>query len=242
MALIVLIDKISEALESDDCVIGIFLVFSKAFDTVDHVILLQKLYFYGIHDITLSWFDNYLSNRKQNVTYNDIVSKTEKNNCGVPQGSILGPLIFVLYINDLSTVSEAYMSILFEDDTNVFFTGKNLQTMSTVINEELTNVQEWFYCNKLSLNVLKTHYMIFTPRNKCMNDFDIRINKCQNKRIYATQFRSVQIDAQLTWTQHIEYSCKKLCKCVGIIAKGRKKMHKSSLLSLYYSFAFPYFI
>ena len=121
MALIVLIDKISEALENGDCVIGIFLDFSKAFDTVDHVILLQKLYFYGIHDITLSWFENYLSNRKQYVTYNGIVSNTEKITCGVPQGSILGPLLFLLYINDLSTVSEACMSILFADDTNMFF-------------------------------------------------------------------------------------------------------------------------
>ena len=242
MALIVLIDKISEALENGDCVIGIFLDFSKAFDTVDHVILLQKLYFYGIHDITLSWFENYLSNRKQYVKYNGIVSNTEKINCGVPQGSILGPLLFLLYINDLSTVSEACMSIMFADDTNMFFTGKNLQTMTTVINEELTKVQEWLYCNKLSLNVLKTHYMIFTSRNKCMNDVDIRINNVKVERVYATKFLGVQIDAQLTWKKHIEYTCKKLCKCVGILAKARKKLHKSSLLTLYYSFAFPYFI
>ena len=191
---------------------------------------------------TLSWFENYLSNRKQYVTYNGIVSKTEKNNCGAPQGSILGPLLFLLYINDLSTVSKACMSILFADDTNMFFTGKNLQTMTRVINEELTKVQEWLYCNKLSLIVLKTHYMIFTSRNKCMNDVDIRINNVKIERVYATKFLGVQIDAQLTWKKHIEYTCNKLCKCVGILAKARKKLHTSSLLTLYYSFAFPYFI
>ena len=113
MALIALIDKISEALENGDCVIGIFLDFSKAFDTIDHSILLQKLSFYGIQGVILSWFENYLSNRKQYVTYNGIKSKTEKVNCGVPQGSILGLLLFLIYINDLSTVSEACMSILF---------------------------------------------------------------------------------------------------------------------------------
>ena len=242
MALIILIDKISEALENGDCVIGIFLDFSKAFDTVDHIILLQKMYLYGIQDTTLSWFENYLSNRKQYVTYNGIKSQTEKINCGVPQGSILGPLLFLIYINDLSTVSEACMSILFADDTNMFFTGKNLKTMATVINEELIKVQEWLHCNKLSLNVLKTHYIIFTSRNKCVNDVDIRINDAHIERVYATKFLGVQIDAQLTWKKHIEYTCKKLSKCVGILAKARRKLHKSALLTLYYSFAFPYFI
>ena len=116
------------------------------------------------------------------------VSKTEKNNCGVPQGSILGPILFLLYINDLSTVSEACMSILFADDTNMFFTGKNLQTMTIVINEELVKVQEWLYCNKLSLDVLKIHYIIFTSRNKCMKDVDIRINNVKIERVYATKF------------------------------------------------------
>ena len=139
-----------------------------------------------MHDITLPWFENYLSNRKQYVAYNGVVSKTEKVNCGVQQGSILGPLLFLLYINDLSTVSKACMSILFADDTKMFFTVKNLQTMTTVIYEELVKVQEWLYCNKLSLNVLKTHYMIFTSRNKYMNDVDIRINNVKIKRVYAT--------------------------------------------------------
>ena len=121
MALIVLVDKISEALEKGDCVVGIFLDFSKAFDTVDHTILLQKLNFYGLKGTILSW---YLSNRKQYVTYNSIKSTTEKINCGVPQGSILSPLLFLIYINDLSTVSKACMSILFADDTNMFFYRK----------------------------------------------------------------------------------------------------------------------
>ena len=128
----------------------------------------------------------------------------------------------MLYINDLWTVSEACMSILFADDTNMFFTGKNLQTMTTVINEELTKVQEWLYCNKLSLNVLKTHYMISTSRNKCMNDVDIRINNVKIERVYATKFLGVHIDAQITRKRHIEYTCKKLCKCIGILAKARK--------------------
>ena len=195
MALIKLIDDISEALENGDCIIGmIFLDFSKAFDTVDHTILLQKLCFCGIQDITQSWFENYLSNRKQYVTYNGNKSKTEKFKCGVPQGSKLGSLLFLIHINDLSTVSEACMSILFADDTNMF-TGNNIQIMTIVINDELIKVQEWLQCNKFSLNVLKTHYIIFTSRNECVNNVDIRINDAHIERVYATKFLGVHIDA-----------------------------------------------
>ena len=123
-----------------------------------------------------------------------------------------------------------------------FFTGNKLKTMATVINEELIRVQEWLNCNKLSLNVLKTHCMIFTSRNKCINDVDIRIKDSHIDRVYATKFLGIQIDAQLSWKKHIEYTHKKLSKCVGILAKARRKLHKSSLLTLYYSFAFPNFI
>ena len=127
MALIVLLEKISEALDKGEYVIGVFLDFSKAFDTVNHSILLKKLELYGICDTPPKCFQDYLANRIQYVTYNNIKSSYGKINCGVPQGSILSPLLFLIYINDLSSVSNYCFSILFADDTNVFITGKEIE-------------------------------------------------------------------------------------------------------------------
>ena len=186
MAMVMLIDKISDALDRGDCVIGVFLDFSKAFDTVDHKILLQKLKIYGIKNVPLQWFESYLSERTQYVTYNSVKSTREKVNCGVPQGSILGPLLFLLYINDLSSVSEYCYSVLFADDTNVFISGENIDVLCSRLNEELECIREWLCCNKLSLNVSKTHYMIFTPRNKIVHDIDVKIHGVSVERVYAT--------------------------------------------------------
>ena len=223
LAIMMLADKITEALDQGDSVVGVFLDFSKAFDTVDHNILLQKMDKYGICGVELPWFEDYLSNRMQYVTYNNHKSLHEKVNCGVPQGSILGPILFLLYINDSTNVSEFCFSVLFADDTNMFITGKDMDVLCQQLNKDLRNVQEWLQCNKLSLNVLKTHYMVFTPRNKFINDIDVKIHNVQIQRVYATKFLGVQIDAQLTWKTHIEYTCKKLSKCVGILCKARKK-------------------
>ena len=242
MAMVMLIDKISDALDRGDCVIGVFLDFSKAFDTVDHKILLQKLKIYGIKNVPLQWFESYLSERTQYVTYNSVKSTREKVNCGVPQGSILGPLLFLLYINDLSSVSEYCYSVLFADDTNVFISGENIDVLCSRLNEELECIREWLCCNKLSLNVSKTHYMIFTPRNKIVHDIDVKIHGVSVERVYATKFLGVIIDSKLTWKPHVEYICQKLSKCAGIIAKARRKLHRSSLITLYYSFAYPYLI
>ena len=242
MALIILLDKITEALDQGKYVIGVFLDFSKAFDTVDHSILLQKLERYGICGLYLDWFKDYLSNRKQCVTYNGCQSSYQTIKCGVPQGSILGPLLFLLYINDLSTVSNACFSILFADDTNMFITGRNINEMCQQLNEDLKNIQNWLCCNKLSLNILKTNYMIFTSRNRHIEDIGVKIDNTNIERVYTTKFLGVQIDSKLTWKNHVDYISKKISKCAAIISKARKVLHKSTLINLYYTFAYPYFI
>ena len=121
LAMIFLVDKISNALDKGEFVLGLFLDFSKAFDTVNHEILFTKLEYYGIRGIALDWFKSYLSGRKQFVEYNNVYSSNASISCGVPQGSILGPLLFLLYINDLAYASQKIFSLLFADDSNLFF-------------------------------------------------------------------------------------------------------------------------
>ena len=114
--------------------------------------------------------------------------------------------------------------------------------MCEKMNVALKEIYIWLCSNKLSLNVLKTHYMIFTQKNKIIDNIDLRICDSVIQRVFVTKFLGVQIDSKLSWKYHIEYTCKKLSKCVAILAKARRKLPRSCLISLYYSFAYPYFI
>ena len=166
------------------------------------------MFIYGVRNIALKWFKDYLTGRSQYVMYNGFKSSNSEIKCGVPQGSILGPLLFLLYINDLATVSEACFSISFADDTNMFISGKDVQAMSEKLNSDMENIRQWLCCNKLSLNVSKTHYMVFAPKNKHVDDLNIRIQNTNIERVSVTKFLGVMINAHLSWKYHIEYTCK----------------------------------
>ena len=145
MPLMALMNRLITFLENDEYVLGIYSDFSKALDTMDHVILLKKLAHYGIRGTALKWFESYLSNREQYVTYNGISSSKQRIKCGVPQWSIHGPLLFLIYINDLCLVYKHASAMLFADDTSLFANGTT--------NGELSNISLWPKVNELSLNI-----------------------------------------------------------------------------------------
>ena len=160
--LIHFLDKIYTSLNSNnpEYTLGIFLDLKKAFDTVDFNILLKKMHHYGFRGIANDWFQSYLNNRTQFVEIDGVKSSLLTMSCGVPQGSILGPLLFLIFINDLP-LSNNFFTLLFADDTTFQIQNSNLTSLFENANVELQKAKVWFQCNKLTLNVSKTKYILF---------------------------------------------------------------------------------
>ena len=148
-AILELIHKITQAIEKKEFTLSVFIDLSKAFDVIDHTILIHKLKYYGIRGKCLNWFESYLNNRQQFTVVNGTNSKYNTVRCGVPQGSILGPLLFLIYVNDLPQCSQSLHYILFADDTSVFVSGNDLSSLVVNMNIQLTNIATWMEANKL---------------------------------------------------------------------------------------------
>ena len=185
-----------------DIVIAILIDLKKAFDTVDHKILLRKLNAYGIRGNMLKWFESYLSNRTQYVVFDGEKSDTNSIKCGVPQGSILGLLLFILSVNDICNVSPLLFKILFADDTFVLLSGMNLNTLIDHMNTELISLNNWFKANKLSLNTKKSFFMIFhRSRIKSNSIGSILIDNTELTKVDYAKYLGVIIDHKLNWIE-----------------------------------------
>ena len=153
----------------------------------------------------------------------------------------LGAILFLLYINDLSDISPLFTSILFADDTNIFLSGSSLTDMINIMNTELTKVVDWLRANKLSLNIGKTHYMIFCSRRRNTNiNSKLSINNIELECVEQTKFLGVIIDSTLKWDKHISTVKSKVSRGLGIIRKAKKTLNKTCLITLYYSMIYSY--
>ena len=219
---------------------AVFLDLSKAFDTVPHNILLKKLEHYGIRDNALKLMRSYLSNRKQFVSINGHKSEKLDVKIGVPQGSVLGPLLFLIYINDLPNSMSTVKSILFADDTTIFSSHENIHTLCRDISADLHLVNEWLIDNSLTLNVSKTYYTIFSMR-KVPDNICITIGQRVLDRKSNGKFLGVVLDEKLTFKEHIKIVSKKVSKLTGLMYKLKHFFPLDVLKNLYFTLIQPYF-
>ena len=162
----------------------------------------------------------------------------ETISCGVPQGSILGPLLFLIFVNDFSQAT-SLDTIMFADDTNLFYSNKNIDSLFEVVNKELVNINMWFQANKLPLNANKTKYVFFhKPRKKKKvpeNLPTLKINQTEIKRKHSLKFLGVMVDENLNWKSHIDLLLNKISKNIGVLYKASKLLNFECLKSIYFA-------
>lgn len=232
-------DGVYEASNSGGSLLSVFLDFSKAFDTVKHSILLSKLQHYGIRGVTNDWFRSYLSGRSQFVEVNGVGSDRLDVHFGVPQGSVLGPLLFLLYINDMENSSSELRFIHFADDTTVFLSGSDADHLCDLLNVELGKIDLWLQTNRLSLNISKTCYMLFT-RNVVSITRSVQIRNAPLVRVKSCKFLGLIIDEGLSFLEHTRKVSGRVLCAVGAMYKLSSYVSKVTLKQIYFSLLYSH--
>lgn len=244
LATLELVNRITHELDKGLSPISIFLDLSKAFDTIDHSILLYKLRYYGFSASSLNLVKHYLSNRSQYVEYNENSSEDLLITTGVPQGSVLGPLFFIIYMNDLNKVNSSFTPIIYADDTTLLASLNqfhlNSNSISACINNDLSKFSNWLKLNKLSLNCNKTSAMIFRMPKKTVESPAILIDNVPIQFVKEFNFLGIILNENLNWKSHINHISKKVSKVVCILHKLKHFLPKHVLFTIYSSLIVPY--
>ena len=222
----------------------LFIDLKKAFDTIDHEILLKKLEWCGLRAKTLQLFRNYLLQRTQLTVVNGVKSKANIIRCGVPQGSILGPLLFLLYINDLPNCNLLSKPKMYADDTNLTYAAKNQDELVSAMNRDLVHLKQWLSANKLSLNVLKTKCMFIGTRQKVSSipsQPNISLDGQHIDRVTNYKCLGVELDETLTWNVHMSKVTGQVTKVLGALRRLKPLLPQHILISIYKSLILPHF-
>lgn len=236
-AVLSLTQMLNTTLHNNKLAAVVFLDLQKAFDTVDHSIMLDKLKNYGFRDKTFHLFSSFLTDRQQKVSINNITSSLRYITTGVPQGSVLGPLLFTLYVNDLCQIISSEM-LMYADDTAVIFTADTEDELQDKLNIELAKISNWFSTNKLTINTKKTKYMIFHSPRKLVNYSIIKpiINDNALQQTSSFKYLGIIFDSNLNWKNQITHVCSKVASGCYALLQARDCFDANILLILYHAF------
>ena len=237
-ALLSMTQEIKDTIDKGNLAIGVFVDFQKAFDTVNHHILLRKLEHYGVRGLANNWFKSYLTKRKQCVSISGITSETSYINHGVPQGSVLGPLLFLIYINDLHTCIRHSTVRHFAADTNLLYTTDKTKYRNRNIvnnlNQDLKSLNHWLLANKISLNSTKTELIFFRHKKTPIPNVKIKLNGVKLVGSSDVKYVGITFDEHLTFNNHIKLMNAKLKRANNLLAISRHYVSKDLLLQIYY--------
>jgi endonuclease/exonuclease/phosphatase (EEP) superfamily protein YafD len=234
------LDMINRSLDNGLLPLTLFLDLSKAFDTLDHNILLQKLEYYGISGTENCWFKSYLTNRQQFCVFDNVTSDLLSLDTGVPQGSILGPLLFLIYVNDINYASDFFDMILYADDTTLItpLFASDISSITPNLNNELSKIYDWLCLNRLSLNVKKTKYMLFhyPQRNLVDSDYpSLVLAGTPIDHVTEFDFLGLRVSETLSWFPHVSKISAKISKAIGILRRLKHILPTRVLLLIYNS-------
>ena len=220
---------------------AVFVDLRKAFDTVDHTTLLGKLSTIGVINHERNWFDDYLTGRSQVVGLNDVLSDSEPVIVGLPQGSILGPLLFILHVNDLPDEIRNCNILMYENDTILFCSGSDVSTIEKRLNDELNLIADWVRENSLFVNVTKTESMLFgtAARLKNLDCFQIQIHGHTIQRVFEFRYLGIIFHEHISWNAHVKYVLGKAGKRIGMLGRIRKNVTVHCANTIYVSFIRP---